>query len=316
MTTKQHQAINVPFWLEVCMNTVLTIIKGSVGIASGNKALLSDALYSAGEAGSLFTRRFQTWSGMELSIESSGNIKKAGRFIALIVPLFVLLGGFQLAISSVQVIIKAEPEPPHISALIAAVAAFTLAEIWFQYEWRHTYKDADRPIMRRYFEQHRYAFYTSLLVLTGITLAMIGKAFDHFYLLYADPLAAFITSGIVIWRSYLLVTVHVPLQKEEDALVDTYDYMQTVQRVHGIVTVEHICAYKRESGIHIDMTITVNPRMTVAEAQEVAERSKVLLMGRFEQVSVVQLKVVPYQSEYPYKSNCDLAERETNTLLQ
>lgn len=315
MTTKQHRAIHVMFWMEVCKNTVLTIIKGSVGIASGNKALLSDALYSAGQAGSLFTRQYQVWSGKGLSTESSEKRKNVGRFIALIVPLMVLLGGLQLAISSVQVMIKADPEPPHISALIAAVAAFTFAEIWFQYEWRHTYKDAERPIMRRYFEQHRYAFYTSLLVLTGITLAMIGKSFDNFYLLYADPMAAFVTSGIVIWRSYLLITGHIPRQKEE-SFVDTYDYMQTVQRVHGIVTVEHICAYEREAGIHIDLTITVNPRMTVAEAQEVAERSKVLLMGRFEQVSIVQLKVVPYQSEYPYKSNCDLAERETNTLLQ
>ncbi|WP_454192275.1 cation diffusion facilitator family transporter [Paenibacillus sp. Marseille-Q7038] len=315
MTTKQHRAIHVMFWMEVCKNTALTMVKGSVGIFSGNKALLSDALYSASEAGSLFIRHYQVWSGKETSTESSEKVEKVGRFIALIVPLMVLLGGLQLAISSVQVMIKADPEPPHLSALIAAVTAFTFAEIWFQYEWRHTYKDAERSIMRRYFEQHRYAFYTSLLVLTGIILAMIGKSFDYFYLLYADPMAAFATSGIVIWRSYLLITAHIPRQKEESFL-DTYDYMQTVQRVHGIVTVEHICAYEREAGIHIDLTITVNPRMTVAEAQEVAERSKVLLMGRFEQVSNVQLKVVPYQSEYPYKSNCDLAERETNTLLQ
>ena len=315
MTTKQHRAIHVMFWMEVCKNTVLTIVKGSVGIASGNKALLSDALYSAGEAGSLFTRQYQVWSGKGSPTESSEKRKKFGQFIALIVPLMVLLGGLQLAISSVQVMIKADPEPPHISALIAAVIAFTFAEIWFQYEWRHTYKDAERSIMKHYFEQHRYAFYTSLLVLTGIILSMIGKSFDYFYLLYADPIAALVTSGIVIWRSYLLITGHIPRQKEE-SYVDTYDYMQTVQRVHGIVTVEHICAYEREEGIHIDLTITVNPRMTVAEAQEVAERSKVLLMGRFEQVSSVQLKVVPYQSEYPYKSNCDLAERETNTLLQ
>lgn len=316
MTTKQHRAIHVLFWMEVCKNTVLTVVKGSVGIASGNKALLSDALYSAGEAGSLFTRQFQEWSGKGLSKETSEKMKKVGQFIALIVPLMVLLGGLQLAISSIRVMIKGELEPPHISALIAAVAAFTFAEIWFQYEWRHTYKDAERPIMRRYFDQHRYAFYTSLLVLTGIILAMIGKTFDNFYLLYAEPLAAFIASGIVIWRSYLLIAGYIPRQEEEKSFVDTYDFMQTVQRVHGIVTVEHICAYKQDSGIHIDLKITVNPRMTVGEAQEVAERSKILLMGRFEQVSSVQLKVVPYQSEYPYKSNCDLAERETNTLLQ
>lgn len=316
MTTKQHRGVHVLFWMEVCKNTVLTVIKGSVGIASGNKALLSDALYSAGEAGSLFTRHFEEWSRKGLSAESSEKLKNAGRFIVLIVPLMILLGGLQLAISSVRVMFKAELEPPHMSALIAAVAAFTFAEIWFQYEWRHTYKNAELPIMRRYFEQHRYAFYTSLLVLSGIILAMIGKSFDNYYLLYAEPLAALVTSGIVIWRSYLLITGDIPREKEERSFVDTYDYMQTVQRVHGIVTVEHICAYEQDSGIHIDLTITVNPRMTVGEAQEVAERSKVLLMGRFEQVTRVQLKVVPYQSEYPYKSNCDLAERETNTLLQ
>ncbi|WP_211747566.1 cation transporter [Paenibacillus sp. Marseille-Q4541] len=316
MTITPQQAMKVPFWTEFIKNTVLTILKGSVGFASGNKALLSDALYSAGEAGSLFTHRFHKLGGTGLSEEYSKKMIRTGLFMALIIPLLVLLGGLQLAISAVRVMISAEPEPPHMSALIAAIIAFAIAEIWFQYEWRHTYKDAERSIMNHYFEQHRYAFYTSLLVLIGIIVAMVGKTFDYSFLLYADPVAALVTSGLVIWRSYLLVATQVTRQEEKDSPVDTYDYMETVQRVHGIVTVEHIRARARETGINIDITITVNPRMSVAEAQEVAERSKVLLMGRFEQVSGVQLKVVPYQSDYPYKSNCELAERETNTLLQ
>lgn len=317
MTTKQqNHAVSVLFWMELCKNTVLTLIKGSIGIISGNKALLSDALYSAGETGSLVIYRFKQSNDTESSGEHRKNAEQARKFMSFLIPLAVMFGGIELAISSMKVILRADPEPPHMSALIAAATAVILAEVWFQYGWRRTDKETESSVTSRYLEQHRYALYTSLLVLLGIIIAMIGKTWGHTLLLYADPVAAFITSGIVIWRSYLLLTSG-PIQPvKNERFVDTYDYMQTVQRVHGIVTVEHIRANTSESGIHIDITISVNPRMSILEAQEVADRSKVLLMGRFKEVSLVQLQVIPYQSEYPYKSNCELAERETHTLLQ
>ncbi|MCM3785575.1 cation transporter [Neobacillus mesonae] len=313
MTTEYFQTNRAHFWTGVLGNLGLTILKGSVGYISGNKALLSDAMYSAGEVSTLITGRYG--KSKDDSLEGvSKNSARLGEFLAFIIPLLVILGALQIAFSSVYVMVMGDLEPPRLSVLIIAFIAFVVREIWFQYEWRRSYKD--KQAIHRMGRYHRLALYNSLIVLAGITLAMIGNQIEYSLFLYGDPLAALIASGIVIWKGYVLISDYFLGQKERGNLRDTYDYMETVQRVHGIVTVEHMTAYDRQKGICIDMKITVNPRMTITEAQEVSERAKTLLMGRFDCIEEVNVEVMPYLSEYPYKSNCELAERESTTLLQ
>ncbi|GAK42291.1 hypothetical protein TCA2_4783 [Paenibacillus sp. TCA20] len=315
MTTDYMEKMNRSrFWTSMLGNMGLTILKGSVGYISGNKALLSDAMYSAGEVSTLITHRFGNADKEPIIESSTSRTVRFGEFLALIIPLLVILGAMQIAFSSIYVMVAGDLEPPQLMVLIIAFVAFVAREIWFQYEWRRSYKDKRAiHIMGRH---HRLALYSSIIVLTGITLAMIGKEMDYSLLLYSEPVAALITSGIVIWKGYELLASYFLGHKDKEVRQDTYDYMETVQRVHGIVTVEQINAYERTSGIYVDVRVTVNPRMSVAEAQETSERVKVLLTGRFEQVTEVSIEVLPYLSEYPYKSNYELAERESTTLLQ
>ncbi|MNI78076.1 hypothetical protein D3C73_1344240 [compost metagenome] len=53
----------------------------------------------------------------------------------------------------------------------------------------------------------------------------------------------------------------------------------------------------------VDAKISVNPRLTVQEANIIANRAKVLLMSRFSHVSDVSILILPYDPGYPYKSN-------------
>lgn len=314
MTTEYLQHINKSrFWTGIFGNMGLTILKGSVGYISGNKALLSDAMYSAGEVSALITHRFGN-ANKEITESSSGHTVRFGEFLALIIPLLVILGAMQIAFSSVYVMVVGDLEPPQLMVLIIAFVAFVAREIWFQYEWRRSLKDKRAIHMMGH--SHRLALYSSLIVLAGITLAMVGKELDNSMLLYCEPVAALMTSAIVIWKGYELLVNYFLGHREKGIRRDTYDYMETVQRVHGIVTVEQIHAYERTSGIYVDVIVTVNPRMSVAEAQETSERVKVLLVGRFEHIAEVSIEVLPYLSEYPYKSNYELAERESTTLLQ
>lgn len=94
------------------------------------------------------------------------------------------------------------------------------------------------------------------------------------------------------------------------------ELMQVVQRVEGVVTVESLRAREQGHYVVADIVISVNPRITVLEGQEIAKRVKTLLMHRFLHLSDVSVYVEPYDPGYPYKSNHDPNQEQMPTLLQ
>lgn len=101
-------------------------------------------------------------------------------------------------------------------------------------------------------------------------------------------------------------------QREESA----EELMQVVQRIEGVVTVESIRAREQGHYVTAEIVISVNPRITVLEGQEIAKRVKLLLMHRFLHLSEVLVYVEPYDPGYPYKSNHDPNQEQMPTLLQ
>ena len=105
-------------------------------------------------------------------------------------------------------------------------------------------------------------------------------------------------------------------QKETSRVEDSDELMQVVQRVEGVVTVQSLKAREHGHYVVADIVISVNPRITVLEGQEIAKRVKTLLMHRFLHLSEVSVFVEPYDPGYPYKSNHDPNQEQMPTLLQ
>ncbi|QNK60059.1 cation transporter dimerization domain-containing protein [Paenibacillus sp. PAMC21692] len=94
------------------------------------------------------------------------------------------------------------------------------------------------------------------------------------------------------------------------------ELMAVVQRVEGVVTVQSIRAREQGHYVVAEIVISVNPRITVLEGQDIAKRVKLLLMHRFLHLSEVMIYVEPYDPGYPYKSNHDPNQEQMPTLLQ
>lgn len=93
-------------------------------------------------------------------------------------------------------------------------------------------------------------------------------------------------------------------------------FIETVQRVHGVIRVEQLRALEEGSYVNLHVKISVNPRISVMEAQDISECARKLLQHRFVHVGEVHMDVVPYDPGYPYKSNHELADNDIPTLLQ
>ncbi|MEK3882719.1 cation transporter dimerization domain-containing protein [Paenibacillus sp. PL2-23] len=107
-------------------------------------------------------------------------------------------------------------------------------------------------------------------------------------------------------------------RNEKDASREecAHELMQVVQRVEGVVTVQSLKAREQGHYVVADIIISVNPRITVQEGQEIAKRVKTLLMHRFVHLTDVSVYVEPYDPGYPYKSNHDPNQEQMPTLLQ
>ncbi|MMZ54023.1 ferrous iron efflux protein F [compost metagenome] len=318
MNSERSRSLETAALSGIVGNLALAVLKGTVGYAANSKALLGDALHTAADSASrlqeLLFSKGATGHGMLARLR---NGEKVRTVISVVLAILVLMSGLQLAISAVRSLSSSEPQAPGLYALITVFITLVLREALFQFQYRYSIKHGHKEEADRYANHERYSLYASLIALIGMIGAMTGEAMEWPALLYLDPTAALLVACLVLRKGYLMVmntAYQVPAQPLQEE--DSRRFMETIQRVYGIVTVEHLHAQETGHFITVDVTISVNPRITVQEAQEIADRAKNLLLARFPQVTHVQMQFISYQAGYPYKSNHELPDNDVSSLLQ
>ncbi len=318
MNDKQSPQSETVTWTGIIGDFALAVAKGGVGYISGSKALIGDALYSGADAAAKLAETLP-WrpgqgkksAGTRLIEERRGSKEPV---LAILFSVLILMGGLQIAFSAIRDLTTGQLSTHGQLALITVILSILFKEIVFQYQYRYFKKIGDGS-HAAYANSHRFSLYTSITVLIGISLSMAG-VFWH-PLLYMDPIAALLTGCLILRKGYSLIVSSV-FSKELQELPseEAANFIETVQRVHGVIRVEHLKAQEQGNYVNLQVKISVNPRITVAEAQEIAECARKLLQHRFVHVGEVHMDVVPYDPGYPYKSNYELVDNDIPTLLQ
>ncbi|MDQ0192722.1 cation diffusion facilitator family transporter [Paenibacillus wynnii] len=321
MNNKRSPQSETVAWTGVVSDVALAIAKGGIGYVSGSKALMGDALYSGADATARLTEvlpwRFghdQKERTGERSVHKWDNKEP---IIAIIFSVLILMGGLQIAFSAIRDLTKGHLISPSPAALVAVLISIILKEAVFQYQYRHFKKLGDAS-HEAYADSHRYSLYTSLTVVIGIGSSVAGGSFDWHPLLYMDPIAGLLTACLVLRKGYILIASSIYGKEiEELPHADASNFIETVQRVHGVIRVEHLKALEKGRYVNLQVKISVNPRITVLEAHDISECAKKLLLHRFVYIGDVHMDVVPYDPGYPYKSNHELLDNDdVPTLLQ
>ncbi|GAA0138094.1 hypothetical protein YSY43_49350 [Paenibacillus sp. YSY-4.3] len=306
-------------WLGTANNVILAVFKGVVGLLFDSRALLADALYTAADAVAGIAEKVQLPPSVRQRLRSgygSSSRTKAEPLVAIFFAVFLFMGALQMGGASISTIVTGNVVAPGFMAGVAIVVSIALREIVFQLQYRQNIKKSGTA-SKYYIEMHRHSLYTSMVVLLGIFGAMTGEAWNMPLLLYADPAAAIVAACLVLWKGYQLIVGAVYGKEETKAKVeDKSAFIETVQRVHGVISVDELKLHGNGHYISVAVIISVNPRISVLEANHIANRAKILLMNRFSQVSDVSIQVMPYDPGYPYKSNYEGSNNDLPTLLQ
>jgi len=303
-------------------NVALAALKGTVGLLFNSRAMLADALFSLSEVLSTvapkLTDKWRLFYHRKSPFSRRDPVQKANTSlpVAVFVAVLLLLGAMQTIIMTLTAIFEGNVAAPGYVAGVVVVVSLVVKELLFQIQYRLSFVRLEKA-REDFVENHRYSVYCSLIVMLGVFGAMAGHALDIPIMLYIDPIMAMIVALLVAYRAYLMVRRAI-----NNSLVttlveeDTERFIETVQRVHGIITVEDLCAQEHGHFVKVFAKISVNPRITVTEANDIANRAKVLLMHRFSHVNDVSIFVQPYDSAYPYKGNQLGANDDSPNLMQ
>ncbi|MDP4095199.1 cation diffusion facilitator family transporter [Paenibacillus sp. P96] len=317
MKSERSRSSETAAWTGIAGDLILALLKGSAGYIFNSKALMGDGLYAASDAATSLARVLTTGKLKERGQDRLhyGN-PKVRQAVPILFSVLLLMTGLELASAAIRSLGADEPSVPGMYALVTAFAGLALKEAFFQFQYRFAKKKGEAEI-NAHINGHRFSLYSSLAALLGMIGAMAGQAFGVEFLLYLDPVASLLIACLVLRKGYVLIVQPVyGSLGEELREEDVRQYKETIQRVRGIVTIESLKALELGDTVAIDAVISVSPRITVQEAQEIADRAKTLLMTRFARVTDVKIQFSPYQSVYPYKTNHELPENDVSPLIQ
>jgi len=301
LANQRYAKAEAAAWTGLLGNIGIAAVKGGIGLF-GSQALLADACRSASDAASSFVslaglRRCRKLGASDAPVPAAkGRTEGTSGVFASIL---LMIMGLEIGISSIRALADGMDEGPGWPAVTTVVIAFFIKEFFF-------------PVKER-----RLDLYASLAALIGTGAAALGDPLGVPVLYYFDPASSLVIVIIIFANGYRIASASVMKNQffqEEPA--DINELKTAVQRIEGVVTVEELRAREHGHYVVADVIISVNPRISVLEGNEIAKRVKYFLMRRFSHVTDVTVHVEPYDPGYPYKSNHDPNQEQMPTLLQ
>ncbi|MFE8696843.1 cation diffusion facilitator family transporter [Cytobacillus sp. FJAT-53684] len=282
--------------LGIIVNIALAIIKWGIGIYSGSRALVADAVHSASDvAGS-----FAVYLGLKAAKQPPDEDHpyghgKAESIAAIIVAVLLFLVGIEIGKSSFQSFFQPIQAPKTI-AIAAVILSIIVKEILFRYKFKLGRElNSDALIVNAY--EHRSDVYSSIAALAGIGSAIIGGKLGIGWLEYADPVAGIIVSLMVIKMAWSLgkESIHNTLDHvlhEED----TIELRRAVEGVEGVKKIDELHAREHGHYVIIDLKISVDPYITVEQGHLIGKKVKKKLL-EMENVQNVFVHINPYNDK-------------------
>lgn len=316
MTKERFKKAEFVAWSEFIGNLSLALLKGIIGMLANSKALFADGMHTASGAVASFANlrvlRTDKLPPHEDHLNKQGKIE---RTTSVIISVLISIVGIEIGISAIKSLYYGVEAPPQNYAIIAIIALFLLKEVLFHYINLCRKKTSSYTIITNAWE-HKSGVYSSLAALAGSIGAWLGKLFDLHGLYYLDPIASMVVAVFIVIMGFQILQNGVCYHSTDDKhKVDADILRQAVLRVDGVITVDDLRTKEHGHYVIVDMKISVNPRISVVEGNDIAKEVKAFLMNRYFHIADINIHVQPYDPGYPYKNNLEFEQKEISSSL-
>jgi cation diffusion facilitator family transporter len=270
MTTNKRQkktilAVN----LGLIANTILAILKTSVGIMGNSPALLADGINSTSDvAYGIVVRIFIRLSGKPADEEHPYGHDRLEAIAAVVVGAFVITTAISIFWSSIDKVYELANRTD--SALGATeltlwIALFTvLLKIWLSFWTYRIGRQTSSNVVLALAADHRNDIFSALAASIGIIFSRIG-------FLWVDPLAGGLVSLIILHTGIEII------RESAADLMNTLPGKELCKKIHEklanieeVLDIEDIHGHRFGQHMVVNITIGVSPDLTVAEGGRIA----------------------------------------------
>ncbi|MBF0195659.1 MAG: magnetosome biogenesis CDF transporter MamM [Magnetococcales bacterium] len=281
-------------WIGLMANLALSTLKLFVGVISGSHALVADSLYSAKDViTSLIIIVGLKISKQPIDQEHPFGHGKIEFILALVVSLILLVLTGILFFYSAETLLEGMHTAPHLIALWTALLSVAVNLFMYKYT-RCVSVEINSPVVGILSTHHFADSLSSLAVAFGIigshylnmpwldTVVALGEALHLIYL-----------GSDVFWNAF-------------KGLMDTSAPKETVIKIKnvasecsGVETVEQVRTRLVGQELWIDMTVSVNPELSIGSAKVISRRVEEQLAANIPHVGDIGVHFVALPGSVP-----------------
>lgn len=252
-------------------NTLLAILKTSVGIIGSSPALLADGINSTSDvAYGIVVNIFMRLSGKPADEEHPYGHDRLESIAAVVVGAFVIttaISIFWASMNNVYELLRHTSDFTGASQLALWIALFTIVlKIWLAIWTKKIGQETKNNVLKALAADHRNDIFSALAATIGIIFGQIG-------FLWVDPLAG----GVV---SIIILITGVEIIKDSAAdLMDTLPGNELTDQINNalkkipeVKDIEEVSGHRFGLYMVLNITICVSPDLTVAEGDTIATR--------------------------------------------
>ena len=280
---QKDRAVQRIILLEGFANLLVLFLKLVVGLTTGSLAVLGDAIHSLSDV----VNNVVAWFVIRLSNQPADREHPYGHKKFETLAVFGLAGllmvlGFELVFRALQrESIEIVSSDWGLAMMGMVLGANVLLAVW-ERRWA---KKLDSDILIADASHTFSDVLTTLIVIIGWPLSSAGFG-------WLDTVCALGVAGLVLYLAYGLFKRALPGLVDEFA-IDPRELTLAVRSVHGVESVKTVRSRWLGSNRAVDMVVTVDAQLSIAESHEIADQIESLIEQRFE-VQDISIHIEPH----------------------
>jgi cation diffusion facilitator family transporter len=268
------------------VNFALAGIKLVAGMVGNSYALIADAVESMADiVGSVVI-----WGGLHIAAKPADpehpyGHGKAEALAAFFVAAMVGAAGVGIAIRALFEILSPS-HAPEMFTLWVLILVIVVKETMFRIVRRAAVQTGSGAVHVDAWH-HRSDAITSAAALVGISIAVFGGY------AWADPAAAMVASGVIIYNATLLFRRPLAELMDEEPAEIVAEVRRISESVPGVAGVEKLTARQSGARFWVDMHLEVDPEMTVRDAHTLAHLVKDVVRSEIPRIADILVHVEP-----------------------
>ena len=245
-------------------NMLLFAVKGTIGIASGSIALLSDAFNSLVDVVASVAIWYSVRvAGQEPDVDHPFGHQRAETIAALGVAIFTAILGFEIGRAAVERLITG-PQPITLAAWAVGALVFSMAGNMILARYlRRRGEELESPAILANAVESENDIWTSLAALAGVSAAAVGAA-------VLDPLAGIVVGIWIVWGGYRFGRQNIDYLMGKSPGQELVDRIRAIAlEIRGVRGVHDVRPHYVGHRIHVEVHVEVDQELTTRQSHDV-----------------------------------------------